>query len=455
MDITGGYSKPTYFQKARRIYARLTLKGKIVFGIIGLLFLYLILPSWSTISSDYDPNDNQSSSLPSHGTTISRSQLNTLSDLLNYSPKVNPITLSYLSLPPFLNSQNIFPHYKNGGNMLLSRTAEYVRLVQDAPKQSGNLFSHVAISTDDLSAIEVEVEFKLFGNQEKTNLIGDGMAIWLTTEQLNQGDVFGMQDKFNGLGLFIDTYKNDNSKKNRHAFPYLSIQRNRGQENFYHKNTDGIDTQLGGCSLSRIYNNEAKSSKIRMTYVRNANVFEIDVDIEGNNNWKTCFRKENLLADDILPIGRQLYFGVSAETGELHHNVDLYSINVKSFRDKNGNLINEIDSLAEGLNIINDDNSKNEQEISNTNVNEDTISRRRSQRKTMNRLRRQEKKLKELDRQKYNSEHGFVGWFFGLVWKVIKLIFYVLLILVVMYATVIGFRVYKEKQRKKNIGGLL
>lgn len=455
MDITGGYSKPTYIQKARRIYARLTPKGKIVFGVFGLLFLYLLLPSWSNSSSNYDSNEYETRLTSSDVTTISRSQLNTLSDLLNYSPKVNPVTLSYLSLPPYLNAQNRFPHYKNGGNMLLLRTAEHVRLVEDAPKQSGHLFSHVAISNDDLSAIEIEIDFKIFGEQDRINLIGDGMAIWLTTEQLEQGDVFGMQNNFNGLGLFVDTYKNDNSKKNRHAFPYLSIQRNKGYENFYHKNTDGIDTQLGGCSLTKLYNNGGKSSKIRLTYVRNANIFEIDVDTEGNNNWKTCFRKENSLADDIFPIGRELFLGVSAETGELHHTVDLYSINVKSFRDKNGGLINEIDSLAEGLNIVDDDELETEYEAINNNVNKDTISKRRSERKTMSRLRRQEKKLKELDRQKYNSEHGFVGWFFGLVWKFIKFIFYIFLVIVAIYAIVIGFRVYKEKQRKKNIGGLL
>jgi mannose-binding lectin 2 len=457
MDINVGHGGTSYIQKTKRLYSRLTFKGKIVFGIIGLIILYFILPNFSS-SKDVIDNNNSNSKLDFHSrsrtiNSVPNNQIHTLSDLLHYSPKVNSVSLSYLSLPPLVDSHNRFPHYKNGGNMLLSRNANYVRLVKDQPKQSGHLFSHIPISPDDLSAIEFEISFKIHGEQERLNLIGDGMAIWLTTEQLNQGDVFGMQSNFNGLGLFIDTYKNLNNKQNRHAFPYLSIQRNNGNENYYNKGNDGIDTQIGGCALNKIYNNGDNISKLRITYIRQANVFEIDVDINGSNEWRTCFRKENVLIDELLPVGRPLYLGVSAETGELHHIVDLYSINVQSFRYTDDSLITEIDSLGEGVKFSDNENDRSSDYSEN--INDATISRRRRERKSLNRLRRQEKKLKEMDKEKYGSEHGFVGWFFGLVWKFLKFVFYILLIIVAVYACVIGLRVYKEKQRKKNIGGLL
>lgn len=451
---TGG--TPSFLHKLRRIYSRLTPKGKIVFGVIGLIVFYFLLPSWSSSSSKnvIDISDDNLVSNNNDITRISSNEFHTLSDLLNNSPQVSKVNLNYLSLPPFLDSSNKFPHYKNGGNMLLSRNSDYVRLTKDIPRQNGNLFSHSTISTEDLSAIEIEVDFKIHGEQLKSSMIGDGMAIWLTTEQLKSGDVFGMQSDFNGLGFFLDTYKNYNGKRNRHAFPYLSIQRNKGIFNYYEKLKDGLETQLGGCALHRIYNTDKSNnpSKLKITYIRQANILEIIADVEGTNDWRTCFRKENVEVDELFPIGRPLYLGVSAETGELHHNVDLYSINVKTFRNKDGTEISEIDSLGQGIEVYDTDEYINKYD---NNDNNGMVNRRRQARKSLNRLRRQEKKLKEADKAKYNSEHGFVGWFFGLVWKFIKMIFYLVLILLACYAVVIGYRVYKQKQRKNNRNGLL
>lgn len=165
MDLGGGYSKPTLVQKARRIYGRLTFKGKVFFGILSLLILYMIFPSWRS-SSSKDPQlehdlryfENYSNSA---STTISSKQLNSLSDLLNYSPHVSKVDLKYMSLPPLLDSNNKFPHYRNGGNMLLSRNSDHVRLVRDSARQTGYLFSDMTISNDDLSAFEIDVGFKI------------------------------------------------------------------------------------------------------------------------------------------------------------------------------------------------------------------------------------------------------------------------------------------------------
>lgn len=428
-------------QQARRIYGRLTGKGKVVLAIIALIILYLIFPSWG----GNDDNDEPTKQMSFPG--FEKRQYNTVSDLLNNSPSVSPIELQYLNLPPFLNNKNEFDHYVNGGNMLLSRSADYVRLVRDQPRQNGYLFSKATISANDLSAIEATIEFKIHGEQEKQGVIGDGMALWFTTEQLQQGDVFGMQSNYNGLGLFIDTYKNYNTKKNRHSFPYLSLQRNNGFAGHYNKEKDGIDTQLGGCALHRSYNNGDKHSKLRFTYIRQANVLEIDFDTNGDGDWRTCFRKENVAVDEIFPVGRPLYFGVSAETGELHHSVDVHSIDIRSYRNKDGSLISSLDSLGEGIQMstYGDD----------TEANSEAGSATRRKRRSLERLKRQERKLKEQDKLKYGSEHGFVGWFFGLVWKFVKLCFYVGIALVGVYACVIAYRIYQDKQRKKNRGGLL
>lgn len=44
------------------------------------------------------------------------------------------------------------------------------------------------------------------------------MALWITKQRANTGPVFGSQDNFEGLGIFVDTYKNNRPGT---VFPYV------------------------------------------------------------------------------------------------------------------------------------------------------------------------------------------------------------------------------------------
>ena len=44
------------------------------------------------------------------------------------------------------------------------------------------------------------------------------MAMWITKQRAQTGTVFGFTDKFEGLGMFIDTYKNGRAGT---TFPYV------------------------------------------------------------------------------------------------------------------------------------------------------------------------------------------------------------------------------------------
>ena len=90
--------------------------------------------------------------------------------------------------------------------------------------------------------IQVEVEFKLHG---AGHLHGDGMAIWFTEERGQPGKVFGSRDNFNGLGVFIDTYKNGRTGV---VFPYIMAMLGNSSIS-YNKDTDGQDQELAGCSV--------------------------------------------------------------------------------------------------------------------------------------------------------------------------------------------------------------
>jgi hypothetical protein len=76
-------------------------------------------------------------------------------------------------------------------------------------------------------------------------LYGDGMAMWLTKQRAQGGDVFGFMDKFEGLGIFIDTYKNNRPGV---VFPYVMAMLGDGTT-AYDKENDGKANELAGCSV--------------------------------------------------------------------------------------------------------------------------------------------------------------------------------------------------------------
>ena len=53
---------------------------------------------------------------------------------------------------------------------------------------------------------EIHINFKIYGGGR--TLAADGIAIWYTETRMVPGPVFGSQDEFKGLGVFLDTYKN-------------------------------------------------------------------------------------------------------------------------------------------------------------------------------------------------------------------------------------------------------
>jgi Legume-like lectin family len=89
---------------------------------------------------------------------------------------------------------------------------------------------------------QIEIEFKIHGT---ASLYGDGLGIWLTKQRAQTGPVFGFMDKFEGLGIFVDTYKNNRPGV---VFPYVSAMMGDGNI-MYDKDHDGKANELAGCPV--------------------------------------------------------------------------------------------------------------------------------------------------------------------------------------------------------------
>ncbi|XP_075063443.1 VIP36-like protein isoform X2 [Mixophyes fleayi] len=194
------------------------------------------------------------------------------------------------------------------GNVLV--TPQYIRLTPDMQSKQGAVWNRMPCYLRDW---ELQVHFKIHG-QGKKNLNGDGLAIWFTKDRMQPGPVFGSKDSFVGLGVFVDTYPNE-EKQHERIFPYVSAMVSNGSLAYDHSR-DGRPTELGGCTA--MVRNLNHDTFLVIRYVKRR--LTIMIDIDGKQEWRDCLDVPGVR----LPRG--YYFGTSAVTGELTDNHDIISL---------------------------------------------------------------------------------------------------------------------------------
>ncbi|KAM3611020.1 uncharacterized protein V6R79_012517 [Siganus canaliculatus] len=189
-------------------------------------------------------------------------------------------------------------------------TTDHVRLTPDLQSRQGAVWSRVPLFVRDW---ELRVHFKIHG-QGKKNFNGDGMAIWITRDRMENGPVFGNMNQFTGLGIFVDTYPNADKSHDR-SFPYVSVMLGNGTLSYDH-DRDGRPTELGGCTA--MVRNSVHDTFLMVRYLKNRLL--LMVDVEGKQEWKECADVAGLR----LPIG--YFIGASSATGDLSDNHDIISM---------------------------------------------------------------------------------------------------------------------------------
>lgn len=232
--------------------------------------------------------------------------------------RLPPQLRTHTLVQPYLDSDIASRWYEFGGDTII-RTDSYVRLTSERPSQNGWLFSRVPLTATNW---EIEVEFKVHGQNQ---LYGDGFAMWLTKERGKLGPVFGHTDKFEGLGIFIDTYKNNRPGV---VFPYVMAMYGDGKTS-YNKDNDGKDTEFAGCSARGIRHANVPT-KLRLTYFQDKTL-KLELQYKAEDEWTLCFETSEPPA-----IPAVTYLGFSAETGELSDNHDIISVNARNLYNSGG-----------------------------------------------------------------------------------------------------------------------
>nr|XP_056715996.1 VIP36-like protein isoform X1 [Euleptes europaea] len=198
---------------------------------------------------------------------------------------------------------------------------QFVRLTPDVQSKQGAVWNRVPCYLRDW---EMQVHFKIHG-QGKKNLNGDGFAVWYTKDRMQPGPVFGSKDNFLGLGVFVDTYPNEEKQQeaqkrryssgNQRVFPYVSAMVSNGSLAYDH-DRDGRPTELGGCTA--MVRNLNHDTFLVIRYVKRR--LTVLLDIDGKHEWRDCI--------DIpgVHFPRGYYFGASSVTGDLSDNHDIISL---------------------------------------------------------------------------------------------------------------------------------
>ncbi|KAI8065158.1 legume-like lectin family-domain-containing protein [Gongronella butleri] len=217
---------------------------------------------------------------------------------------------------PYIDDELQNRWFDFGGDTIIN-TNRQIRLTSTRQSQQGYLWSRLPLTAHDF---EIEFEFKVGGSSG--HLYGDGFAMWLTKERTQEGTVFGSKDRFEGLGIFFDTY--DNERAHKHSFPYISAMLGDGMTP-YDNSKDGSNTELAGCEAD--FRDRNTPTRARLTYYAN-NYLQMQVQWKDEDTWEECFK----VHDVRLP--HQPYLGYTAHTGDLSDNHDIISVTTKSIPPK-------------------------------------------------------------------------------------------------------------------------
>ncbi|KAI5123799.1 hypothetical protein M0805_009094 [Coniferiporia weirii] len=192
-------------------------------------------------------------------------------------------------------------------------TNKHIRLTRARPSQMGWLWSRLPLTA---THYVIEVEFKV-SDEGASHLHGDGLAIWLTKTRAQPGPVFGSVDKFQGLGIFLDTYANS---RHAYSFPRVVAMLGDGQTNYDHDH-DGEGTSIGSCAANFRKTNVV--TKLKLTYVKDT-FLDIKMQYKAWDHWTDCMHIEGVS----IPLAP--YVGFSALTGDVYDSHDIISVTTSS-----------------------------------------------------------------------------------------------------------------------------
>ena len=115
--------------------------------------------------------------------------------------------------PPFQDVDSsgtriVNDHWRTSGTAVVN--SNFIRLTPDRQSKRGAIWSRRALGVPYFSTV---LKFRISGQGKM--FFGDGIALWIVQQNFyNEGNLHGFQDKFVGIGIVFDTFKNTESLAN-------------------------------------------------------------------------------------------------------------------------------------------------------------------------------------------------------------------------------------------------
>ncbi|XP_053706615.1 protein ERGIC-53 [Synchiropus splendidus] len=207
--------------------------------------------------------------------------------------------------PHLSQTDGSIPFWIHTGNAIPS--ADQVRITPSLKSQRGSVWTKNKVNFENW---EAEVTFRVSG---RGRMGADGLAVWFTAEQGLDGPVYGAADKWNGVGIFFDSFDNDGKKNN----PAIIVVGNNGQLVYDHQN-DGSTQALGTCL--RDFRNKPYPVRAKITYYQKTLTVMINNGFTPDReDYEFCVKVDNMI------VPSEAFFGISAATGGLADDHDVLS----------------------------------------------------------------------------------------------------------------------------------
>lgn len=163
------------------------------------------------------------------------------------------------------------------------------------------------------------MKFRISG-QGKT-FFGDGIGWWFVQQPYyNEGNLHGSVEKFTGVGIIFDTFKNT---ENLAAHRDITILVNDGDKTY-----EMMTEDVQGCNANIRYHAERADFSVldaaRAKVSIDGNKLVVFIDATASGNWVECVTIDTLpFPNDWL---RRAHIGITGTTGQLADNHDVISL---------------------------------------------------------------------------------------------------------------------------------
>nr|XP_034322732.1 protein ERGIC-53 [Crassostrea gigas] len=224
--------------------------------------------------------------------------------------------------PHLVQSNKSIPFWDYGGDAIAGD--DNIRLAPSIRSKRGWVWTNQKTNFNQWS---IECVFKVTG---RGRVGADGLAIWFTEDKGQEGPVFGNQDMWRGLGVFMDSFDNDGQHNN----PYIMAMVNDGTQQYDHQ-SDGSQQQLGGCL--RDFRNKPYPVRVKVEYYSKILTVFVNNGLTNNkDDFELCLRQEN------VNLPESAYFGVTAATGGLADDHDVLAFLTHSLHNKEDQPANQV-----------------------------------------------------------------------------------------------------------------